>query len=150
MMSNETQSKLNDELREFAEYSPVQIVKPVKEDVLKAIQPHFSALLEQHEDIQSLLDEVGLPVITDISRNYQPKRISWSIVRTQVEADEQLAELSQDAYQSIRDELKIDYHWIFLVPSKPLKIYTSEPLMEGMGDFKDDGMPKCWILDRFS
>lgn len=148
-ITTNAQAEINDELRSYAERSPVSIVRPSMEEAIAAIEPHFPELVTEHGNAQDLLDAVGLPVITDISRNYKPKRISWSIVDCREDAEATLKKYNQPRFKAIRDQLGINYHWIFLVPSRSLLVCSDEKLMDGIGDFREDGMPNCWIFDRF-
>lgn len=145
----DSQAELNEELRSYAERSPVFIVQPTMGEAIAAIEPHFPELVDKFDSAQELLDAVGLPVIVDISPNYKPKRISWSIVTSESDAEQQLKGYEQDTLNAIRTSLGINHHWIFLVPSKSLSIYDKEALVEGSIDFYCDEEPNCWVFDRF-
>jgi hypothetical protein len=144
-----TQKQLNELLKDYARYTRVVQVCPLKNVVVTAIEESFPGLLDECESIEDALETLGIVVIEEIGQGVDPKRISWSIATQQAAVDEQMTRYTRPEYRQLRRLLGIDYHWIFFVPEGDLWLYTDEQLIDGIGTFRDAGRPDCWVLDEF-
>ena len=134
---------LNQELREFAEDMPVIVIRPPREELIAAVEPHFPKLVEEATYLYEFLDPVGIVVIVRIGRDIL---ISWSVADSPEEAEKQLQKYSQPVYREIRLSLGIQYHWIMRV--RPgFWGYDDNNIVERYGDFRQiNPRPECWIL----
>jgi hypothetical protein len=137
-------AKLNDELREFAEDMPVIVVRPPREDLIAAVEPHFPELVEEATYLHEFLDPVGIAVIVRIGKDIF---ISWSVADSAEEASEQVEKYSQPVYCEIRKALGIQYHWVVKVRPN-FWGYDDNTVVERYGGFAQlPTKPDCWILD---
>jgi hypothetical protein len=143
------QQQLNKELREFLEWNIGRLIyHPNADEIVAAVEPHFSKLVEQSKYIDEILDEVGIVAIADLgSKKYGThERISYSVADNEKDAQEQLETYSQAVYKEIRNALGIDYHWVLKVYPDYWG-YSSNALVEARMVFECDlGMPDCCIL----
>jgi hypothetical protein len=138
-----TTSTLNDELREFAEEMPVVVSRLTSDEVIAAIEPHFPELVRQAANLTELMDAVGLSAVVRLGADLF---ISWSTADNAEDAAAQRLRFSQPSYSQIRKSLGIQHHWIIKVRPDFWE-YDDDKLIDGYGDFRDDGSPECWILD---
>jgi hypothetical protein len=137
-------AKLNDELREFAEDMPVIVVRPPREDLIAAVEPHFPELVEEATYLHEFLDPVGIAVIIQLGPDL---RISWSVADSEDEAQLQLEKYSQPVYCKIRKALNIDYQWIIKVRPN-FWGYDDDELIASSGSFNFlKEKPPCWIVN---
>lgn len=139
---------LNNQLREFAELMPVTVVEVSLQDAISVVNPHFPEIAA-NESNQALLDQVGLVVMTDIGKGFDPMCISWSAAHTNEEAHRQLEQYMQPEYKAIRKDLGIDYHWVCLFSSR-LPGMSASSFVDVSGDFYGlDYKPECWICELY-
>jgi hypothetical protein len=137
-------AKLNDELREFAEDMPVIVVRPPREDLIAAVEPHFPELVEDATYLHEFLDPVGIAAIVRIGKD---TTISWSVADNIEDASEQVVKYSQPVYREIRKALGIQYHWVVKV-RPDFWGYDDNAIVERYGGFAQLATkPECWILD---
>jgi hypothetical protein len=137
-------AKLNDELREFAEDMPVIVVRPPREDLIAAVEPHFPKLVENATYLHEFLDPVGISVIVRIGKDII---ISWSVADNAEDAAEQVEKFSQPVYCEIRKALGIQYHWVVKV-RPDFWGYDDNEIVERHGGFAQLATkPECWILN---
>ena len=137
-------AKLNDELREFAEDMPVIVVRPPREDLIAAVEPHFPELVEEATYLHEFLDPVGISVIVRIGKDII---ISWSVADNAEDAAEQVEKFSQPVYCEIRKALNIDYQWIIKV-RPDFWGYDDDELIASSGSFNFlQEKPPCWIVN---
>lgn len=146
---SESQRELNGNLRDFAQAMRVVQVCPIKSIAISAIEENFPGLLARIGSLEEALEELGFVVIRNMGQGYDPKRVSWSIADSEQLAIAQQEQFMQLEYRAVRKAFEIDYHWVFFVPDRDLYSYSSDILVDGSGDFRDDGRPECWIFDRF-
>ena len=149
VMSRPVQTNLSHQLRQYALDTGVIQLCPTKVVLLEAIAQHFPGQISDIDNPEELLERIGIVVIEDLGHGFEPKRISWSITNDMEVAIRQVDKFMQNAYRAVRKAFGIDYHWIFYVPNQDLLNFDNEQLQEAIGEFREDGLPECWICDWF-
>ena len=137
-------SKLNNELRAFAESILVATYQPAHAETKAAVEPYFPEIVTSFKNSEQILDEVGLSVITQLGPNL---RISWSVADNAADAAVQLEQYGQSEYRAIRKAFNINNHWVIQVRPN-FWGYDDDQIINGHITFDETyGSPECWILN---